>query len=262
MGTTLSAHHRWAMHRGPPTCAGTRSLRLGATQNLVPSKLSQAPNEILILKLSAIGDVIETLPMLRWLKVTYPAARVSWVCGSSVAELLEAVGGIDRLLVVDEKRLLTGTLGQKIAEVLHLWKRVGGRHFDLILLCHADARYRVLTLPVLSHQARRLNRSSPRPLPLPGRHRASEYLRLATGIDGPDAPLPWTPELALPHSSALVKKLGVPGDKLIGIAPGQAGSSRGAGGLVFGLQRLAVPLRIAEVLVEVDPILRSTTCLS
>src|SRR5205807_3218411 len=43
---------------------------------------------ILLIKLSAVGDVIHTLPVLVKLRARYPAARIDWLLTPAVAELV------------------------------------------------------------------------------------------------------------------------------------------------------------------------------
>ena len=47
------------------------------------------PRSILIVKLSAIGDVIQTLPMVEALKNQYPQARIDWVVEEDASDLLQ-----------------------------------------------------------------------------------------------------------------------------------------------------------------------------
>jgi heptosyltransferase-1 len=55
--------------------------------------------KILIIKLSAIGDVVQTLPALEAIKRTYPASEITWVVEEAAAGILEGHPLIDRLLV-------------------------------------------------------------------------------------------------------------------------------------------------------------------
>jgi heptosyltransferase I len=55
---------------------------------------------ILIVRLSAIGDVIHTLPMLCALRAGFPQAMLSWVVDSRAAGLLEGHEALDELIVV------------------------------------------------------------------------------------------------------------------------------------------------------------------
>ncbi|MDH4161642.1 MAG: lipopolysaccharide heptosyltransferase II [Nitrospirota bacterium] len=58
---------------------------------------------ILIIKLSAIGDVVQTLPALEAIKRALPDSRIDWVVEEAAAGILEGHPLIDRLLVSRRK---------------------------------------------------------------------------------------------------------------------------------------------------------------
>ena len=49
---------------------------------------SQDFKKILLIKLSAVGDVVQTFPVLNKLRRRYPAARLDWLVTPAIAELL------------------------------------------------------------------------------------------------------------------------------------------------------------------------------
>src|SRR6185503_14190342 len=110
----------------------------------------------------------------------HPDAHVTWLTGEGPRELV-ALFAPDELLTVNEGRLLAGSLFGRIAAVLGVWRRLAGRRFDAVLILHADARYRVLTLPVLSPRKYALHLSGPKQNPLLTRFRGDEYARLLSG---------------------------------------------------------------------------------
>ncbi len=59
--------------------------------------------DILVVKLSAIGDVIHALPVAYAVKETYPDARLTWVAEPAAYELLKAVPCIDELILFKKK---------------------------------------------------------------------------------------------------------------------------------------------------------------
>jgi heptosyltransferase I len=59
--------------------------------------------KILFIKLSAIGDVVQTLPALEAIKNVYPGAEITWVVEEAAAGILEGHPLIDRLLVSRRK---------------------------------------------------------------------------------------------------------------------------------------------------------------
>ena len=59
--------------------------------------------DILVVKLSAIGDVIHALPVAYAIKESFPNARLTWVAEPAAYELLEAVPCIDELILFKKK---------------------------------------------------------------------------------------------------------------------------------------------------------------
>ncbi|WP_303672540.1 lipopolysaccharide heptosyltransferase II [Vampirovibrio chlorellavorus] len=81
-----------------------------------------AARRILIVRLSAHGDVTHTLPLLAALKRQYPNAFVGWLVEASAAPLLENHPLIDRLHVSHRKRWLSCLA--KPAQWPSLWQEV------------------------------------------------------------------------------------------------------------------------------------------
>jgi len=59
-----------------------------------------APSRILLIRTSALGDVVHALPVLTALRRNLPHATLGWVVESSMAPLLEGHPDLDELLVV------------------------------------------------------------------------------------------------------------------------------------------------------------------
>ncbi len=62
--------------------------------------------KILIIKLSAIGDVVQTLPALEAIKKIFPDSEITWVVEEAAAGILEGHPLINRLLVSQRKAWL------------------------------------------------------------------------------------------------------------------------------------------------------------
>ena len=60
---------------------------------------------ILIIRLSAIGDVLHATPVARALRRALPAAHIAWLASPPADELLAACPEIDELLVWDRRLL-------------------------------------------------------------------------------------------------------------------------------------------------------------
>lgn len=67
--------------------------------------------EVLVVKLSAIGDVIHTLPAVDYLKRSLPGCRITWVVEPAARELLSGNPLVDRLVLFDKRSIFAdGTI--------------------------------------------------------------------------------------------------------------------------------------------------------
>ena len=78
--------------------------------------------KILIIRLSAIGDVIRTLPAVKALKEHNPSSHIAWVVEEPSRTLLESQPEIDEVIVVPRKKWTEGIrsplrIGRTLAEV-------------------------------------------------------------------------------------------------------------------------------------------------
>jgi lipopolysaccharide heptosyltransferase I len=62
------------------------------------------PRSILIVKLSAIGDVIQTLPMANALRTQYPDAAIDWVVEEDASAILLGHPALNRVIISRRKR--------------------------------------------------------------------------------------------------------------------------------------------------------------
>ena len=81
-------------------------------------------DRICLIKPSALGDIVQTLPLLPVLRERFPAARISWVVGSQFSNLLEGHPCLDELIPFDRKGG-----GLTFLKLLLTLKR---RRFDLV----------------------------------------------------------------------------------------------------------------------------------
>jgi 3-deoxy-D-manno-octulosonic-acid transferase/heptosyltransferase-1 len=92
---------------------------------------------ILIVKLSAIGDVIHTLPALNAIRSHYPDAHITWLVEENAAPLVEGHEALDRVLVSRRKRWLkelrSSSLLDTIREIYGFIKALRDTRYDMIL---------------------------------------------------------------------------------------------------------------------------------
>jgi len=84
---------------------------------------------ILIVRVSAIGDVIHTLPTVFYIKKNIKNSKISWVVQEKAAKLLVNQPFIDNLYVLPDKFLKLKNLGQ----FLKILKKIREEKFDAII---------------------------------------------------------------------------------------------------------------------------------
>ncbi len=93
--------------------------------------LSKPPKNICILRLSALGDITHTLPVLRTLQKNWPATPITWIIGKTEYELVKGVEGVE-FIIFDKS--------QGFAAYLALRQQMKSRHFDVLLHLQVSLR--------------------------------------------------------------------------------------------------------------------------
>ena len=101
---------------------------------MTPLTFPTPPTRILIIKPSAIGDVVHALPVLNLLRLHWPEAKISWLVTPLCAGLLEGHPQLDEVILFERKRFGRGWYNP--AAVFGLWKftrALRRRNFDLVV---------------------------------------------------------------------------------------------------------------------------------
>ena len=98
----------------------------------------QSPGmNILIVKTSAIGDVIQTLPALNALRKHYPDAHITWLVEEAAADIIKDHPSLDRILVSKRKRWSKALLGlsglSAVKEIYRFIKQLRDTEYDLLI---------------------------------------------------------------------------------------------------------------------------------
>ncbi len=93
---------------------------------------------ILFIKLSSIGDVVQTLPALEAIKKTYPDSDITWVVEEAAAGILDGHPLISRLLISRRKawtRMLINpvTLFQGLANIIRFFHELRSTRYDVAI---------------------------------------------------------------------------------------------------------------------------------
>jgi heptosyltransferase I len=167
---------------------------------------------ILIVKLSAIGDVVHTLPSLVALRRCYPDAEISWVVEEAAADLLTDHPDLGRVLISRRKTWLKeirqGRIANPLREMRAFLRELRSRRYDLVIDFHGLLKSAVIVL--LSGGKRKLgydslqegsgffyNEKIPEDV---RKHAVDRYLDLVRHVAGESgtAPPAATPELEIP----------------------------------------------------------------
>ncbi len=102
--------------------------------------------KILLVRLSAIGDVINCLPALRLLKRESPGARVTWAAEAPSASLLEGDRDIDEVFVVKRREWTTGLFDNgNLLSLVRAFRELRERRFDLAIDFQGNFRSGIVT---------------------------------------------------------------------------------------------------------------------
>jgi 3-deoxy-D-manno-octulosonic-acid transferase/heptosyltransferase-1 len=95
---------------------------------------------ILIVKLSAIGDVIHTLPSLAELRRLYPDAHITWVVEEAAADLIIGHPHLDEVIISRRKSWIKDIKAGKVAATLReartFVRRIRSHRYDLVIDFH------------------------------------------------------------------------------------------------------------------------------
>lgn len=138
---------------------------------------------ILILKLGAIGDVVMASSLITAIDEKYPRAKITWICGRTVEPILSSIKRIDTIITVDEDKFYNGSTLDKMKIIIRVWRFIAGKHFQIVLNCYRDKRYKIFLLPVRSAVYRYMGDGRKEYSFLPGRYHADEYSRMITEKD-------------------------------------------------------------------------------
>ena len=110
-----------------------------STDPTLPFSPGEGPESVCIVRLSAIGDVCHTLPVVRTLQAAWPKTSFTWVIGRAEASLLAGIRDIE-LVVLEKSRGRAG--------LSDLRRVLAGRRFELLLHMHASMRANLASLAV------------------------------------------------------------------------------------------------------------------
>ncbi len=101
--------------------------------------------KILIIKTSAIGDVLQAFPVLEELRAHFPQAQIDWIVEKPLASLLENTQALSHTLVVDTKKWRRRPWCCR-KEILQFIRALRRTHYDVVLDLQGNAKSGFFTL--------------------------------------------------------------------------------------------------------------------
>lgn len=96
---------------------------------------------ILIVKLSAVGDVVHTLPSLAALRKRYPDAHITWVIEEDASDIIRGHPYLDRIIVSHRKTWIDSfkrmnAVGKTIDQMTSFIRKLRDRRYDIVVDFH------------------------------------------------------------------------------------------------------------------------------
>jgi heptosyltransferase-1 len=116
---------------------------------LSPAALRAAEfRKILLIKFSALGDVVHSIPVVNKLRRRYPAAEIDWLLRPAFAELIAPHPGVSHAIPFPRQRWGKpwGEQGPRLAGLARLLAHLRARRYDLVIDLQGQLRSAVLAL--------------------------------------------------------------------------------------------------------------------
>lgn len=102
--------------------------------------------KFLIIKLSALGDIVHTLPVSRTLRAEYPDAHIAWIIEEHYQELLQGNPDINEVIPVRLKAWRKNWNRKTLEEIMQVIKKIRLRNFDAAFDLHGLIKSGVIAL--------------------------------------------------------------------------------------------------------------------
>ncbi|MDR3346597.1 MAG: lipopolysaccharide heptosyltransferase I [Campylobacteraceae bacterium] len=88
---------------------------------------------ILIIKMSSLGDILHTLPFAAALRERFPKARISWLVHPQFADFIPLPSVIDEVIFFDKVRFQKSSFADKVRYFFHMRRLLREKRFDLVI---------------------------------------------------------------------------------------------------------------------------------
>ena len=154
---------------------------------------SQSFQRILLIKPSAVGDVVHALPVLVKLRQRYPEAQIDWLIRPEIADLVRFHPALSNVVLFDRRRLAKfGRNWSATFGLFRLLNQIRRERYDLVVDLHGQLRSALFTLASRApyrvgfertREGAWVSYSHRIPLPTMEAHAADRYLWLGQVLD-------------------------------------------------------------------------------
>ena len=102
--------------------------------------------KFLIIKLSALGDIVHALPVARTLRQTYPQAIIAWMIEERYKELLHNNPDIDEIIPIRIKSWKKNWNRKALKEILLVIRNLRQQNFDVVFDLHGLIKSGVIAM--------------------------------------------------------------------------------------------------------------------
>lgn len=141
--------------------------------------------KILLVKLGAIGDVVQSAVAVNEYRRRYPDIDLDWAVGYRLKPLVDAFGVADRVIAIQDDGFFSQSKMEQIGALVNaMFMLAREGRYDRVVIAYSDARYGLLTSAVRASEKVQFRPAPGRPSPIHHRSRVHEYWRLLSGGDG------------------------------------------------------------------------------
>lgn len=188
---------------------------------------------ILLIKMSALGDVMHALPCAAALRELYPKAKITWIVHPQFGTFIPEPPVVDEVIYFDKKAFSKMSLRDKIREILRMRRMLRDKKFDLVL--DLQGLFKSAVIAWLTGCSNRYGYNDMREgswlvsKPVHGKndhgHIVQQYLDvirfLGSKVEEPEFPMPALTEEKQRLQELLLSAFGdIDNEKLVAIVPG------------------------------------------
>ena len=111
-----------------------RRFALNATYNCKLNIKTAVRLKILLVKLSSLGDVLHTLPVVHDIKTAYPKAQIDWVVEAAFAGVVQRCDGVNKVIICELRKWRKSLLSIETRQAWGVFKAdLQREHYDAVI---------------------------------------------------------------------------------------------------------------------------------